>query len=464
VTTPAKLANLNRAFVEYYRCPESFAQFSLAPGPSGAPGYFRFGGDAICYGRCTGGQQQNSVTGMLYDAWNHIDANMGLPFDPQEVVDNLRRERYATKQSEKEQGLSFKSVARSTYYLLRPLMPVSFRRHLQKLSLRGWDEIPFPSWPVDTSVECIHEKLIALSLRTEAATNVPFIWFWPDGYSSASIMTHDVETQAGRDFCATLMNMNDEVGIRSSFQIIPEERYSVPASFLSSLRNRGFEINVHDFNHDGHLFGERQRFLVRADRINAYGRAFEAEGFRSGALYRNPDWLDALQFSYDMSFPNVAHLDPQRGGCCTVMPFFIGNILELPLTCTQDYSLFHILGNFSLDLWEKQTERIMEKHGLISFIVHPDYIIDTKPRRTYLALLNYLAKLRSDRRVWIALPGEVNRWWRQRKQMDLVRTPDGYRVEGPGSERALVAYASLDGDRLTYTVEESRRTVQALSA
>ena len=32
-----------------------------------------------------------------------------------------------------------------------------------------------------------------------------------------------------------------------------------------------------------------------------------------------------LDFSFDMSIPNVAHLDPQRGGCCTIMPYFIGN-------------------------------------------------------------------------------------------------------------------------------------------
>ena len=37
-------------------------------------------------------------------------------------------------------------------------------------------------------------------------------------------------------------------------------------------------------------------------------------------MYRNQDWYDVFEFSYDMSVPNVAHLDPMRGGCCTVMP------------------------------------------------------------------------------------------------------------------------------------------------
>ncbi|HVB59215.1 MAG TPA: hypothetical protein VNE63_22650, partial [Candidatus Acidoferrales bacterium] len=86
------------------------------------------------------------------------------------------------------------------------------------------------------------------------------------------------------------------------------------------------------------------------------------------------DWYDAFEFSYDMSVPNVAHLEPQRGGCCTVMPYFVGKILELPLTTIQDYSLFHILGDYSIDLWKQQIDLIMQRNGPVSFITHPDYL------------------------------------------------------------------------------------------
>ena len=65
-------------------------------------------------------------------------------------------------------------------------------------------------------------------------------------------------------------------------------------------------------------------------------------------MYRNAEWLHALNIRHDMSIPNVAHLDPQQGGCCTVFPFFIGEILELPLTTIQDYTLFHIVGECSM--------------------------------------------------------------------------------------------------------------------
>jgi hypothetical protein len=171
-------------------------------------------------------------------------------------------------------------------------------------------------------------------------------------------------------------------------------------------------------------------------------------------MYRNQDWYHAFNFSYDMSVPNVAHLEPQRGGCCTVMPYFIGQILELPLTTIQDYSLFHILGDYSIDLWKQQIDLILNRNGLISFIIHPDYVIEKRARTVYAELLRQLVQLREEKRLWIALPGEVNRWWRSRYQMKLVAAGDGWKIEGPDSGRARIAYATLDGDRVKYSVEK----------
>src|SRR5207249_5174835 len=185
---------------------------------------------------------------------------------------------------------------------------------------------------------------------------------------------------------------------------------------------------VHDLNHDGQLFRDRDEFLRRAERINRYRKDFRADGFRSAVLYRNLEWYDALDFAYDMSVPNVAHLDPQRGGCCTVMPYFIGEILELPLTTTQDYSLFHVLNEYSIELWKRQIASIMEQHGLASFLVHPDYVIEKRARTTYQALLEHLAQMRLERKMWIALPREVDRWWRERSQMKVVGDGSRWRI------------------------------------
>ena len=441
----------SRVLTEYYCCPTRPVRFHSPGEPAGQPGYFRLGLDTICYGRLSCGGTARSPVGVLEDALDHIGVGpdgIDLPFDVEEVIENLRRERYTAHF--REEGRFFNEILRKTYYFVRPLLGVSVRRHLQRIYLRGWDRIPFPAWPVDDTVDRVHKKLLALMLRAQGMERTPFVWFWPRGYTSCAIMTHDVEDAAGRDFCASLMNLDESFGIRSAFQVVPEKNYAVSKSFRESITSRGFEVNVHDLKHDGRLYADHTEFQRRATRINNYIREYGAQGFRSGILYRNADWFDAFQFSYDMSLPNVAHLDPQRGGCCTVMPFFIGKIVELPLTCTQDYTLFQILSDYSINLWKRQIALVRKNHGLISFIAHPDYLLKPRALDTYKTLLGFLATLRSEDGLWTALPRDVANWWRLRSQMKLVHRDGEWQVEGKGSEQACVAYASLAGDSVTY--------------
>jgi hypothetical protein len=135
------------------------------------------------------------------------------------------------------------------------------------------------------------------------------------------------------------------------------------------------------------------------------------------------------------------------------MPYFIGKVLELPLTATQDYTLFHIIGDYSIDLWKRQIEMIRRRNGLISFIVHPDYIIEERARQVYRDLLTYLAALCDSEKLWIALPEEINHWWRSRAEMRLVQRDHSWRIEGPDHERARVAFASLENGRLIYRLQ-----------
>lgn len=443
--------------VDHYRCPETVAGFELAEGRRDGPGYFRFGPDTICFGNSSRGLTSGESTGPLYDVLRDVTIDGGsvcVPFDPNEIIANLRYERYRTNGGGNAHTTRGGSMARRLYYALRPFLPVAIRRHIQRAYLNGWNDIPFPHWPVDRTVEQCLERLLALSMKAQAAESIPFIWFWPDRATSCAIVTHDVEHLAGRNFCSQLMDLDDAAGIKSSFQIVPEGRYPVPDSFLDEIRNRGFEINVHDLNHSGRLFSNREEFIRAAERINQYGSRYGALGFRSGALYRRQAWFDALDFSYDMSVPSVAHLDPQRGGCCTVMPFFIGRILELPVTTIQDYTLFHILNDYSIDVWKRQLAAITRQHGLASFIVHPDYVIAKRARATYQALLDHLSRLRDAEGVWVARPREVDRWWRQRSRMRVVREGSGWRIEGQGNERAQLAFANLVDDTVAFTFED----------
>lgn len=390
---------------------------------------------------------------MLRDVRPDIQEEGGilyLPFDPCETIANLHRELYTGEW--RANGVS--SLAK-LYYFIRPLLSVSVRKHLQKLYLRNWQDLPFPRWPVDCSVDNLVEELLLLTLRVTGVQRIPFIWFWPEGKSACAIMTHDVETQEGKDYCPALMDLDASYGIKASIQVVPEQRYSVTPEFLESIRARGFEVVVHDLNHDGHLYKNYEQFRQRAAKINSYGKEFQAEGFRAAVLYRKQVWYDALNCSFDMSVPNVAHLDPQRGGCCTVMPYFIGDIVELPVTTVQDYTLFHVLNDYSVDLWKEQTSIILARHGLMSFIVHPDYVMDARPRGVYESLLSHLAQMQREQNIWITTPGAVNFWWRQRAQMKLVERDGAWSIEGPGKERARIAWASEVDGQLAVTVDET---------
>lgn len=441
---------LSQAAYDRYRCPEKFFDIIVNGQLSSDIGYFRFGANTICYGRCSSGLPASGADAPLTDTLGGVkidDAKLRLPFDLTEILDNLRLERYANNASTES---NVKGFLRKLYYQLRPLTSLTIRKQVQKFYARNWRERSFPRWPIDTTVENLFEKILLLCMEAKGVEKIPFVWFWPDGARGCLTMTHDVETEAGRDFCETLMNVDDSFGIKAAFGIVPEERYRVSPDMIASIQCRGFEVAVQDLNHDGRLFDDEQEFLRRANIINRYGREYNASGFRAAILYRKPEWYKALDFAFDMSFPNVAPLDPQRGGCCTVMPFFIGDILELPLTTTQDYTLFHVLNERSIDLWKTQIDLVLAKHGLLSFIVHPDYVMQSETLSLYESLLRHLRELRESAPLWCALPSEINAWWRARAKMSVVQDGSSWRIQGFGAERAVLAYAKNVTGRLVY--------------
>ncbi len=422
---PENAKKLSQAVNDRYRCPESFFNFVLSGQLSSDEGYFQFGANATCYGRSCCGPRGYRADAPLYDVLRDVqvdDAKLRLPFDPTETT-----------------------------------LPV--RKQIQKFNARGWRKLPFPSWPVDTTVENICDRLLLLSMEANGVESIPFVWFWPDGARACFMMTHDVETEAGRDHCKDLMDVDDCFGMKASFQIVPEKRYAVSPNFLESIRSRGFEVGIQDLNHDGRLFDDKGEFLRRVKIINRYGREYGAKGFRAAALYRNLEWYNAFEFAFDMSVPNVAHLDPQRGGCCTIMPYFIGDVLEIPVTTIQDYTLFHLLNERSIDLWKTQVDLILKRNGLASFIVHPDYVTERDGISAYEGLLGYLRELHEKTPVWFALPGDVNAWWRARSKMHVVKNGDSWWIEGDETGRAVLAYAKNINGKLVYELPQAPRTM-----
>ena len=183
----------------YFRCPEEYIRLTRDGELCLQSGYFRFGNDTTLFGRLAGRSPSPRPGAAIFDVAGeaHLeDGYVHLPFELSEVVDNLHREMYV---EEWRHGVL--SSLSKPYYLIRPLLPVGVRRHLQKFYLRDWQKLHFPRWPVDCSVDNLLERLMVLNLQATGAQRIPFIWFWPDGQSGCALMTHDVETEIGRDYC-----------------------------------------------------------------------------------------------------------------------------------------------------------------------------------------------------------------------------------------------------------------------
>ena len=195
------------------------------------------------------------------------------------------------------------------YYGLKPFVPQSLRTAIRrKLAKRLRKQIE-GVWPIMPGSECPPE-------------NWPG---WPEGKKFAFVLTHDVESKAGLDRCRSLMQLERDLGFRSSFNFIPEGSYRVPAELREELTASGFEVGIHDLKHDGHLFSSRRKFKRHAARINRYAREWGASGFRSGFMLRNLDWLHDLDVQYDASTFDTDPFEPQPQGRHTIFPFWVPN-------------------------------------------------------------------------------------------------------------------------------------------
>ena len=81
-----------------------------------------------------------------------------------------------------------------------------------------------------------------------------------------------------------------------------------------------------------------------------------------------------LGCSYDSSFPDTDPFEPQSGGCCSILPYFFGDVVELPITLIQDHTMWEILRRDDIALWTDKATWVAERHGLVNVIVHPDYL------------------------------------------------------------------------------------------
>jgi uncharacterized protein len=273
----------------------------------------------------------------------------------------------------------------------------------------------------------------------ESAGQPPAGWpGWPDKKQFAFILSHDVEGADGLAKCRKLAELEMKLGFRSSFNLIPEGSYTVPAELRHWLTDRGFEIGVHDLRHDGRLYESRAGFLKKAHRINHYLKEWGAVGFRSGFMLNRLEWLHHLDIQYDASTFDSDPFEPQPDGQRTIFPFVVKardgrpDYVELPYTLVQDSTLYLLLAEKGPDIWLKKLDWIASRGGMALIIVHPDYLCFPGDRETAATFpVQFYSKFletvqsRYSGKYWHALPREAAAYVHGQK--DMERIPFGSR-------------------------------------
>ena len=328
------------------------------------------------------------------------------------------------------------SFARKTYYRLKPVLPRPLTRRLRRLQSSGAATASPLGWPIEPRYVQFLWRVAGAVLATTNRSAVPFIHFWPDGHRFAFVLTHDVESDVGQKQVRRLADLETEYGFRSSFNFVAE-RYRLDRGLIESLQARGFEIGVHGLKHDGMLFSSHAEFMRRAARINVHLKELGAVGFRAPLTHRQPEWMQALDIEYDLSFFDTDPYEPIPGGTMSVWPFEIGRFMELPYTLVQDYTLTAVLRETTPRIWLEKVDFIERFSGLALLNSHPDYLLEPANWHLYEQFLQEMQ--RRDGSYWHALPREVARWWRARRE---VAAPDLL----PGAVLRTIALDNRVGD------------------
>jgi len=299
-------------------------------------------------------------------------------------------------------------LIKNIFYFFKPIIPrkvqLFLRRLLIKMKLKQCKDI----WPIFPGSQV-----------------KPKNWTgWPDGKNFAVVLTHDVELQPGHDKCRLLLELEKELGFKSSFYFVPE-RYKVDKELREFIVNEGFEVGVHGLNHDGKLFRDKKIFSERADKINQYIKEWNSVGFRAPAMHHNLEWIGKLDIEYDLSTFDTDPFEPQPDGVGTIFPFWVEGrearpgYVEMPYTLVQDFTLFILMKEETPAIWIDKLDWISENGGMALVNVHPDYLnfenkgkLEQFPVSYYSDFLKFV-KENYNEKYWNALPKEVAEYYKK---------------------------------------------------
>jgi hypothetical protein len=333
------------------------------------------------------------------------------------------------------------SLGKRLYYEVKSLLPRAVIDVLKQGNARLNRDGFLLNWPIEERYARFQWAVMHHLLDITGLADIAFWHFWPEGHRFAFVLTHDIETAEGQSRVRTVVDLEETLGFRSSFNFVPES-YPLDRNLMKELVERGFEVGVHGLRHDGKLFRSQAAFEKQVVRINRYLQEFGALGFRAELMHRNPHWMQALEVEYDLSFFDTDPFEPIPGGVMSIWPFTIGRFVELPYTLVQDSTLIRVLGENTPQLWQDKVHFIAQYYGMVLLNAHPDYIKDDAAWNVYS---DFLRSMKDQVDAWHALPRDVARWWRLRADSDFVEKIPG----------AVLGRAHLADNRVVCSIKET---------
>jgi peptidoglycan/xylan/chitin deacetylase (PgdA/CDA1 family) len=289
------------------------------------------------------------------------------------------------------------SLKQKLYYnFLRPILPIPLRQKIQeKYNSR-----------IIYNENFIDDEFMQVVLNANEGKEFnPF----PEPCTTVVILTHDVEEEAGFNFIPKVIELEESLGFKSSWNIVPY-KYKIDQGIINLINENKHEIGIHGFNHDGKLYYSEKIFNERVPFINEAIKEYGAVGFRSPMVHRNLEWLQKLDIDYDASCFDYDPFQPFPGGTGSIWPFIAGKFVELPYTLPQDHTLFYVLKQKDINIWINKINWLKKNNGMILVLTHPDYLITSHHLHMYKELLKYLKDLKG---VWFCLPKEMTDWWKK---------------------------------------------------
>ena len=289
------------------------------------------------------------------------------------------------------------------YYAVKPLLPRKLQLTLRKTRIKRMLPSYRNVWPV-----------------YQEAGKTPRGWAgWPEKKKFALLLTHDVESIKGRDRCERVMDVEEQLGFRSAFYFVPRG-YAVSPELRRHIVSRGFEVGVHGLEHDGKLYNTKRGFKKKSTEINKYLKEWNSHGFSSPCMLHHLEWTLDLNIKYDISTYDTDPFEPQGGCIGTIFPFCVQGssngtyYVEIPYTLPQDFTLFILMEETSIDIWVKKLDWIVEHGGMVHLKTHPDYFnfgdgnacAEEYPVNLYTRFLEYI-KNKYAGQYWHVLPKDM---------------------------------------------------------